>query len=352
MKETADAAAALSPSVEHLLVVRRMGNDVPWTAGRDVWWHETVPGATRKLPDAATESEDPYMLIYTSGTTGKPKGAVHVHCGFPIKGAQDMAHLFDVQPDDTLFWLTDIGWMMGPWAISGTLMLGATLVIYEGTPDFPAPDRLWDIAERHGVTIMGIAPTVIRSLMTHGDEPVRKHDLSKLRVLGASGEPWNSAALALGLRGDRERALPDHQLLRRYRDLRRHRRLHYHHADQALLVRRASAGHGRRRGGRSRPSHAQPGRRAGHSPALAGNDSRLLERSRALRGDVLAATSGPLGARRFCRDRSATASGISWVAPTIRSRWPASASAQPRSSRRRLRTRPCRRRRPSACRIR
>ena len=131
------------------------------------------------------------MIIYTSGTTGKPKGAVHVHCGFPIKGAQDMAHLFDVQADDTLFWLTDIGWMMGPWAISGTLMLGATLVIYEGTPDYPGPDRLWALVERHGVTILGISPTVIRSLMAHGDEPVRRHDLSKLRVLGATGEPWN-----------------------------------------------------------------------------------------------------------------------------------------------------------------
>ncbi len=89
------------------------------------------------------------MLIYTSGTTGKPKGAVHVHGGFPIKGAQDLAQLFDVQADDTLFWLTDMGWMMGPWAVSGTLMLGATLVIYEGTPDYPGPDRLWALAERH-----------------------------------------------------------------------------------------------------------------------------------------------------------------------------------------------------------
>src|SRR6185437_236642 len=95
---------------------------------------------------------------------------VHVHCGFLIKGAQDMAHLFDVQEDDTLFWLTDMGWMMGPWAVSGTLMLAA----------------------RHGVTIMGVSPTVIRSLMAHGDEPVRRHDLSKIRVIGATGEPWNS----------------------------------------------------------------------------------------------------------------------------------------------------------------
>jgi acetyl-CoA synthetase len=192
MKETADAAASQAPELQHTLVVRRAGQPVPWSEGRDRWWHETVPGQSPDYATALTGAEDPYMLIYTSGTTGKPKGAVHVHCGFPIKGAQDMAHLFDVQEDDTLFWLTDMGWMMGPWAVSGTLMLGATLVIYEGTPDHPGPGRLWALAERHGVTIMGVSPTVIRSLMAHGDEPVRRHDLSKIRVIGATGEPWNS----------------------------------------------------------------------------------------------------------------------------------------------------------------
>jgi acetyl-CoA synthetase len=193
MKETADVAASQAAELRQTLVVRRIGQPVPWSEGRDHWWHEIVPGQLADFATALTEAEDPYMLIYTSGTTGKPKGAVHVHCGFPIKGAQDMAHLFDVQEADTLFWLTDMGWMMGPWAVSGTLMLGATLVIYEGTPDHPGPDRLWAIAKRHGVTIMGVSPTVIRSLMAHGDEPVRRHDLSKIRVIGATGEPWNSA---------------------------------------------------------------------------------------------------------------------------------------------------------------
>jgi acetyl-CoA synthetase len=196
MKQTADSAVAESPSVQSVLVVRRVGasagNETPWTPGRDLAWDEVVDRQSPAFGTAVTSAEDPYMLIYTSGTTGKPKGALHVHGGFPIKGAQDMAHLFDVQADDTLFWLTDMGWMMGPWAVSGTLMLGATLVIYEGTPDFPGPDRLWALAERHKVTVMGISPTVIRSLMTHGDEPVRKHDLGALRVIGATGEPWNS----------------------------------------------------------------------------------------------------------------------------------------------------------------
>jgi acetyl-CoA synthetase len=131
------------------------------------------------------------MLIYTSGTTGRPKGAVHVHGGFPIKGAQDLAHQFDLCPGDTLFWFTDLGWMMGPWAISGALLRGARLVLYEGAPDFPGPERLWSIVERHRITHLGLSPTVIRALMAHGEEPVRAHDRSSLRVLGSTGEPWN-----------------------------------------------------------------------------------------------------------------------------------------------------------------
>ena len=191
MKETADAAVALSPSVEQILVFRRLGNDVPWTEGRDVWWHELVEGQPDDTPTEETAADDPFMIIYTSGTTGRPKGALHIHTGFPIKTAQDMAHCFDMQPQDTLFWLTDIGWMMGPWAIMGSLILGGTLFLYDGTPDYPEPDRLWQMVEHHRVTVLGIAPTVIRALMPHGDEWVHKHDLSSLRVMGGSGEPWN-----------------------------------------------------------------------------------------------------------------------------------------------------------------
>jgi acetyl-CoA synthetase len=137
------------------------------------------------------DPETPYMIIYTSGTTGRPKGAVHVHGGFPIKGAQDLAHQFDLGHGDTLFWFTDLGWMMGPWAISGSLLLGARLVLYEGAPDSPGPDRIWSIVARHRVTHLGLSPTVIRSLMAHGEEPVRAHDRTSLRVLGSTGEPWN-----------------------------------------------------------------------------------------------------------------------------------------------------------------
>ena len=197
LKGVADEAVASAPTVKRTLVVRRLGDsapETPWSAERDVWW-DTALAATSMpsggLERPTTDPETPYMLIYTSGTTGRPKGAVHVHGGFPIKGAQDLAHSFDLGRGDTLFWFTDLGWMMGPWAISGSLLLGARLVLYEGTPDFPGPDRLWSIVQRHGITHLGLSPTVIRALMVHGEDPVRTHDLSSLRVLGSTGEPWN-----------------------------------------------------------------------------------------------------------------------------------------------------------------
>jgi acetyl-CoA synthetase len=201
MKAVADAAVELAPSVRRVLVVRRLGEaapDTPWTADRDRWWDEAMDGARAAILDEGdepaapdTDPETPYMLIYTSGTTGRPKGAVHVHGGFPIKAAQDLAHTFDLRPGDALFWFTDLGWMMGPWAISGSLLLGARLVLYEGAPDYPEADRLWALVERHRVTHLGLSPTVVRALIPHGPEPIRAHDLRTLRVLGSTGEPWD-----------------------------------------------------------------------------------------------------------------------------------------------------------------
>ncbi|MGH7251867.1 MAG: AMP-binding protein [Nitrospiraceae bacterium] len=198
MKQVADEAAARCPTIKHLLVVRRAGCPVSWHEGRDVWWHDVMPGEAEGAPtEVRTEvmgADEPFMIIYTSGTTGRPKGTVHVHSGFPIKAAQDLAFHFDLQPDDTLFWFTDMGWMMGPWEIMGAFTLGATCLLYEGVPDWPHPGRLWEVVARHRVTILGLSPTAIRALMRHGDAPVHQHDLSSLRVLGSTGEPWTPDA--------------------------------------------------------------------------------------------------------------------------------------------------------------
>ncbi len=191
LKQTADEALATCPTVQHVIVCERIGNDVPMTAGRDHRWRDLTAAQPPMFETVRTDAEEPYMLIYTSGTTGKPKGAVHTHDGFPIKCTQDLAHCFDVQADDVVLWYTDLGWMMGPWVIAGTLTLGATLVLFEGTPDFPRPDRLWELVERYRITLLGVAPTVVRALMAQGDEWPRQHDLTSLRALGSSGEAWN-----------------------------------------------------------------------------------------------------------------------------------------------------------------
>ncbi len=191
MKETADAAADGAPTVRTVIVAERLGHEYP-KRDRDVTWAEVMRrGAAPLAAWEDTSAEDPFMIIHTSGTTGRPKGAVHVHGGFPVKAAQDLAHCFDLQERDVIFWFTDIGWMMGPWLIAGGLVLGATIVLYDGTPDFPDASRVWSMVERHRVTHLGISPTAIRGLMRSGEEPVRRHDRSSLVVLGSTGEPWN-----------------------------------------------------------------------------------------------------------------------------------------------------------------
>ncbi len=192
MKKTADDALQSATSVEHVIVHRRVGlEDVPWTEGRDHWWHDLVPDQSDEAATERTSAEDVLMVIYTSGTTGRPKGAVHTHCGFPIKAAQDMRHSMDLKPGDVMYWMSDMGWMMGPWLVFGTLLNGASMVIYDGAPDFPEVDRLWQIVESHAVTHLGLSPVLVRALMVHGTGPLEKHNISTLRAIGSTGSPWD-----------------------------------------------------------------------------------------------------------------------------------------------------------------
>ncbi len=190
MKPIADEAASLVGGLE-VVVVRRLRSRAPQQASHAIFWDELVPSMVGECPNEPMGSMDPFMLIYTSGTTGQPKGTVHYHAGFPLKAAQDLAHLFDLRRGEVLFWVTDLGWMMGPWAILGALHLGAAVLLYEGAVDYPEPDRLWGLVERHRVTHLGVSPTLVRALAPHGSAPVRKHDLRRLRIFGSTGEPWN-----------------------------------------------------------------------------------------------------------------------------------------------------------------
>jgi acetyl-CoA synthetase len=191
MKPIADEAATQVPTLRHMIVLKRADIPVEMQAERDRWWHELIPSQSDQAVTEVTSAEDVMMVIYTSGTTGRPKGAVHTHCGFPVKAAQDMAFGTDVHPGDVIYWMTDMGWMMGPWLVFGALLLGATFLMYDGGPDYPGPDRLWTLVERHKITQFGVSPTLIRALIPHGESPFEQHDLSSLRFFASTGEPWN-----------------------------------------------------------------------------------------------------------------------------------------------------------------
>ncbi|MGW8142992.1 MAG: AMP-binding protein [Anaerolineales bacterium] len=191
MKPVADQAAKLVPSLKHMIVMKRVGIASDMDPVRDHWWHELVDVQPTQAETEVIDAESVLMVIYTSGTTGRPKGAVHTHAGFPVKAAQDMAFGTDLHPGQRFYWMTDMGWMMGPWLVFGAMILGSTFVLYDGAPDYPNPAKLWQLVEKHRITTLGISPTLIRTLMPSGDQHLKAHDLSSIKLFASTGEPWN-----------------------------------------------------------------------------------------------------------------------------------------------------------------
>ena len=195
LKPTVDQALEGCPSVEKVLVVKRSGDAVDWKEGRDVWWHDEMARASAECEAEALDSEHPLFILYTSGTTGKPKGVLHTTGGYLTHVAYSSKLVFDLKDTDTYWCTADIGWVTGhSYLVYGPLANGATCVMYEGVPNYPEPDRFWDIVERYGVTILYTAPTLIRTCVKWGEEWPERHDLSSLRLLGTVGEPINPEA--------------------------------------------------------------------------------------------------------------------------------------------------------------
>ncbi|MGR4001240.1 MAG: acetate--CoA ligase [Alphaproteobacteria bacterium] len=195
LKANVDQACRECPDVRHVLVLRRSGGEVHWQDGRDVWYHEAVAGADEDCPPAEMSAEDPLFILYTSGSTGKPKGVLHTTGGYMVYVSLTHQHIFDYREGDVYWCTADVGWVTGhSYMVYGPLANGATTLIFEGVPNYPNVSRVWEVCDKHKVTLFYTAPTAIRALMREGDAPVRATSRESLRILGSVGEPLNPEA--------------------------------------------------------------------------------------------------------------------------------------------------------------
>ncbi len=190
IKKDVDLIRESTPSISNVVVLKYCENQINWLKN-DIWFHEGINNLSPAPTQTNLDAEHPCLYLYTSGTTGKPKGTIHTHGGAMAQIAKELGMVFDVQNSDKFFWLTDIGWMMGPWEMIGVLYWGGTLLMYDGAPDYPNVDCIWQFVAKHRVSTLGISPTAIRIIKAESDHLISKHDLSSLKYLGSTGEPWD-----------------------------------------------------------------------------------------------------------------------------------------------------------------
>jgi acetyl-CoA synthetase len=191
MRPLLDTALSSCPTVEHVVVIGNLDAAPAVDGTRELRWHCLLDNAGDQVEPEAMTASEPLLLAYTSGTTGRPKGAVHTHHGFLVKTASEVAYSFDLSAGGVFCWITDMGWIMGPLSIIGTHANGGTLLLYEGSPDVPDPDRLWELVQRHRVSMLGVSPTLIRTLRTSVKPDTARFDLSSVHTVGSTGEPWD-----------------------------------------------------------------------------------------------------------------------------------------------------------------